>query len=114
MTLEIPELTEIQKSIEEIKICLVKPLLEKSWYTAEECWKLKGGGAWSTFRTNPKYQCKGGIPDGYVGGRKVWSRESVLDWLIVTDEKLPEYLEKVRNEKRLRKKASENLLSEKT
>ena len=99
MNLEIPEIKTIVETLEEIKTRLEKPVLEKSWYTVEECWKLKGGGALSTFQTNKKYQCKGGIPDGYVAGRKVWSRESVIEWLQITDDKIPEYLESVRNER---------------
>lgn len=101
MVFEIPEIAEIFKSLEEIKLRLNEPTLEKEWYTAEECWKLKGGGALSTFKTNRKYQCKCGRPDGYVGGRKVWNRKSVIEWLSVTDENLPEYLEKISHEKNL-------------
>lgn len=98
MTLDLPELAEIKKSLEEIKKKLEDPAkLKKAWYTAEECWELKGGCALTTFRSKNKYQCKGGIPDAYVGGRKVWSRESVAEWLLITDEKIPEYLKAVSN-----------------
>lgn len=97
MTFNLPEIDKIFFELEEIKNCLQKPVLEKAWYTAEECWQLKGGCALSTFKGNKKYQCKGGIPDAYVGGRKVWNRESVNEWLQVTDDQISEYLRRCRN-----------------
>ncbi len=61
------------------------------WLNDEQCWKLKGGMALTTYRNNRYYQCKGGIPDGYVGGRKVWSKQSVIEWLPLTDSQLTDY-----------------------
>lgn len=98
MTLDLPEIEKIENKLDEIKRLLGSPFLEKAWYTSEDCWKLKGGCALSTFKAQKQYQCKGGRPDAYVGGRKVWSRESVAEWLQVTDEKLPEYLKGFEND----------------
>ena len=100
--MEIPEFNEIKEQLAELKnlISLNKQnnykedLLAAAWYNDQRCWELKGGMSLSTYRSNRFFQCKGGIPDAKVGGRKVWSRESVIEWLKVTDEDLPEYHQK--------------------
>lgn len=98
MELNIPELAKIPMilcELQEIKCRLAENNgLEKAWYTDEECNRLKGGCTLSTYRKIRYYQCKGGIPDAYISGRKVWSRDSVIEWLSVTDNDLPEYHEK--------------------
>ena len=91
MTIELTELTELRNEIRELKQMLCNPNLTKEWYNDEECWQLKGGGSLATYRTNQFYQCKGGRPDAYVGGRKVWSKESVAEWLKLTDAQLEAY-----------------------
>lgn len=68
--------------------------LTAKWYDLETCFKLRGGGSFSTFRCNRYYQPKGGIPDAKVQGRNVWSRETVAEWLKLTDKDLPEYHKK--------------------
>lgn len=85
MEIRLAEIDELLKEIRELKAVMVTPSLTKMWYTDEDCWKLKGGGSLSTYRSNRYHQCKGGVPDGYVGGRKVWNKESVLEWLPLTD-----------------------------
>ena len=100
MTIDFPELKQLSKELAELKaelaelkdILLKKELAE--WFNDEECWRLKGGCALTTYRNTRFYQCKGGIPDSKVGGRRVWSKESVLEWLPLTDEQLIEYHKK--------------------
>lgn len=101
MEFNIPEIAEIKEIIQAMKDELLKKdecaesdLLSQEWFNDEQCWAAKGGMAFNSYRSNRFYQCKGGIPDGYVGGRKVWSRESVREWLPLTDDKLAEYHEK--------------------
>ena len=96
MELEIPEIKIILNELTELKNTIKKEnnSLNQFWYNDEQCWKLKGGMALNTYRTNRFYQVKGGIPDGYVGGRKVWSRESVLEWLPLSDDELEVYHKK--------------------
>lgn len=94
MDINIPEIPLILKKLDEIENRLKSPVEEKQWYTSKECWEIKGGCAFSTFQTKREYQCKGGIPDGYIGGRKVWSRDSVMEWVRLTDKDLPEYHKK--------------------
>lgn len=96
MEFEIPEINTILTKIDELTklVAINKNVLSQQFYNDEQCWNLKGGMALSTYRSNRYYQCKGGIPDAYVGGRKVWSRESVLEWIYITDENLDEYHQK--------------------
>lgn len=95
MELNIPEIANLITEIKGLKESLAQPnTLTKQWYNDEECWKLKGGGTLNTYRSNRYFQCKGGIPDGKVGGRKVWSKESVAEWLSITDDQLEAYHKK--------------------
>ncbi len=68
--------------------------LTAAWYDLETCWKLRGAGAFSTFKNTRWYQPKGGVPDALVQGRHAWSRETVAEWLTYTDKNLPEYHKK--------------------
>lgn len=68
--------------------------LTAQWYDLEACYKLRGGGKFSTMKNNRWYQPKGAIPDAYIQGRKVWSRETVAEWLEQTDKTLPAYHKK--------------------
>ena len=80
--------------MQELKKLILIAELKKQWYTLEECAELKGGGALNTYKSIRFYQPKGGIPDGRVSGRKVWSRETVAEWLPITDDELPRYHQK--------------------
>ena len=100
--MEIPEFEEIKKQLSELKNLVAADKAEKNinsmfsaeWYNDQKCWELKGGMSFSTYRSNRYFQCKGGIPDAKVGGRKVWSRESVMEWVKVPDSELPAYHQK--------------------
>lgn len=94
MEFNIPEMNELIKEIKDLKSLMLSPKLTKQWYNDEECWQLKGGGTLKTYRSNRYFQCKGGIPDAKVGGRKVWSKESVEEWLSITDAQLNDYHKK--------------------
>lgn len=96
MELQIPEINTILQELAAIKSQIQNKnnTLDAEWYNDEQCWKLKGGMALSTYRTNRYYQVKGGIPDAYVGGRKVWNKASVLEWLPLTDNELVAYHQK--------------------
>lgn len=97
MEIRLAEIDELLKEIRDVKALVLQPSLTKEWYTDEDCWRLKGGGSLATYRSNRYHQCKGGVPDGYVGGRKVWSKASVMEWLPLTDgEQLDAYHAKYR------------------
>lgn len=94
-----PEIKVLLKAIYSLKEEIAgkqDSALVSQWYNDEQCWQLKGGMALNTYRNNRFFQCKGGIPDGYVGGRKVWSRDSVREWLNLTDDELEDYHKKYR------------------
>lgn len=95
VSLIVPEIKQILNKISSLeeKLTVNKTDIPE-WLNDEQCWKLKGGCSFSTYRTKRFYQCKGGIPDGKVGGRKVWRRETVLEWLPISDKDLPEYHKK--------------------
>ena len=111
--MEIPEFTIILDEISKIKNMVVaekgkqdfENRLNSQWYNDQQCWELKGGMSLSTYRSNRFYQCKGGVPDAYVGGRKVWSRESVMEWVKLSDADLQDYHQKYKTgaKKRLEK-----------
>jgi hypothetical protein len=99
--MEIPEFNEIKEQLSELKNLITanksnnkEDLLAAYWYNDQRCCELKGGMALSTYRSNRYYQCKGGIPDAKVGGRKVWSKESVMEWIKLSDDELPAYHDK--------------------
>lgn len=85
----VPQLTDKINNLLSEKNSLVA-----EWYNDEACWKLKGGCALNTFRAKRWHRPKGGIPDAMVGGRNVWHRDTVQEWLPLTDEKLVSYHEK--------------------
>ena len=111
--MDIPEFSIILDEISQIKNMVaaekekqeVQDRFTSQWYNDQQCWELKGGMSLSTYRSNRFYQCKGGIPDSYVGGRKVWSRESVMEWVTIPDADLQEYHQKYKTgeKKRLHK-----------
>lgn len=102
MDLNIPELDEILDYLQYLKQRMdqyeIENSLTKTWYNVDDCHKLKGGCSLNTFKSNYQLQPKCGIPDGKVGGRKVWHRDTVAEWLNVTDDKIPEYRARFKNE----------------
>ena len=100
MNVEFPEIAEVKKALtetvdrlEHLEKLSVETLTAE-WYNDEACWKLKGGGSLKSFRVRRYWQPKGGIADALIQGRKCWNRETVREWLKVTDEQLPAYHEK--------------------
>ena len=53
---------------------------------------LPGGVSYSTIGNYLAMQPRGGIPDGWCSGRKVWKADTVEEWCTVDDQKLEEYL----------------------
>lgn len=59
----------------------------KEWWNLKESCRRKG----LNYKTacNKKYlQPNNGIPDAYVGGRKVWHRTTIEVWIKKTDEEM--------------------------
>lgn len=97
--MEIPEFGIILNEIENIRNMVAAEKSKKDfdamfpaqWYNDQQCWEHKGGMSLSTYRSNRFFQCKGGIPDAKVGGRNVWSRESVMEWVKIPDSEMEAY-----------------------
>lgn len=84
MNLSIPELTSISEKIDMLISGAIPT--ERSWYNLRQAWELKGGCAYETMRQKRWLQPKGGRVDAYVGGVGVYKRETIVEWLSVTDE----------------------------
>lgn len=60
---------------------------QKPWFTLKEVCLLKNLG-YKNSCTKKFLQPNGGIPDGVIGGKKMWMRSTVIDWILKTDEEL--------------------------
>jgi hypothetical protein len=75
---------------ERSKILLALP----EWVPLQTAAQAKGGAALDTYKTQHWLQPCCGLKSRRVGGRKVWNRADVIEWLSISDEKLWEYAEK--------------------
>jgi len=57
------------------------------WYTLREAAELKGVN-YKTLLNKKFLQPNGGVPDGEVGGRRVFKRDAVLRWVEKQDSEL--------------------------
>ena len=88
LQLLVEEGIEVQRKEQE-RNALKRDLPE--WFTLEQAVRLKGGASLNTYKARSIYQPLCGIRESTVGGRKVWNRDTVLEWLSVTDDQLEEY-----------------------
>lgn len=88
LQLLVEEGIEVQKKEQE-RNALKRELPE--WLTLEQAVRLKGGASLNTYKTRSLYQPLCGIRESTVGGRKVWNKDTVIEWLSITDDKLNEY-----------------------
>ena len=61
------------------------------WITLRQAVTLKGSGSYSTYKCKKDLQPLCGIPEGKVCGLKAWKKETVLEWLTITDDQLESY-----------------------
>ena len=59
----------------------------KAWYTLKEACAMKNL-AYKTACTKKQLQPNCGKPDGHIGGKRVFSRATIINWLAQTDERL--------------------------
>ena len=57
------------------------------WYTLKECCEKKNLN-YSTALNRKYLQPNSGVPDGEIGGKRVWKRATVLEWINKTDSEL--------------------------
>lgn len=80
----------------------IKRILNNAWekdipayVNLDQAVALKGFVSKQTIITRPWFQPCCGKHWMYLAGRKVWTREQILEWLAVTDETLEEYARKM-------------------
>lgn len=64
------------------------------WVTLEEAAKMKGAVSYPQLRKKKWLMPCCGANYKYYGGKRVWSKELVLEWLMVTDDILEDYAAK--------------------
>lgn len=57
---------------------------DKTWFTLKEACALKGL-SYNTALNRKELRPNHGIPDGTIGGKKVWHRGTILKWIEKTD-----------------------------
>jgi hypothetical protein len=89
MKLEVPEIELLIKKVESLtEIILSSDSLNQEWYDLETACKLKGVNK-NTLYSKPKYQPNYGKADAIICGKKRWSKETIREWIQMTDEDIP-------------------------
>jgi len=101
--MEIKKLMGADMSLKEIvdsmiyegkQISREKSIPKKEWYNLKEACALKGIN-YHTVSNKSYLKPRNGEPDGIIGGRKAWRKETILEWVNQTDTELKNlYLEK--------------------
>jgi hypothetical protein len=66
--------------------------IDQPFFNLWQAWAVKGGVCpWEGFRRYPYIQPKGGHYDGYIGGKGVFTNETIREWMYLTDEDMGEY-----------------------
>jgi hypothetical protein len=92
---QLPLLIEKIQELESIVLTL-KPNQLPTWINLPSACKLKGI-PFGTVKTNPDKMPNGGWPEGMNGKVRLFRRETVLEWLDVTDTNQSEYLARCRD-----------------
>ena len=102
MELEIPQLDVIEQKLD---LAISRTGAQCGmWFTLEQAYSFKfgkNGPALSTIRNNLALQPRGGYPDDWAQTKKVWKRETVERWVLVTDSTLADYLAEVAPEQKV-------------
>jgi hypothetical protein len=91
------ELSKLTLGIQELKAGIIKEAKYDNlpeWLTLEIAASLKGGTTLSNYRNKIFLQPCCGLNYKLQGGRKVWKKENVIEWLSITDDQLKAYAEK--------------------
>lgn len=75
---------EILFELRELRSCISSKTLPR-WVNLKLAAELKGI-AYNTLKAKPQLQPTAGKEQAKIGGRRVWRRETILQWLEVTDE----------------------------
>lgn len=72
------------KKFEYSKQCVGNILPKKMWFTLKECCELKNL-AYKTACNRKVLQPNKGIHDCRIGGKRVWHRNTVEEWIVASD-----------------------------
>ena len=79
--------------------------IEQPFFNLKQAWILKGCLCpWECFRRYPFVQPKGGLYDGYVAGKGVFTNETIMEWLPLLDEHMEAYNRKYKTGAKARSK----------
>ena len=79
------ELSALREELSELN---AKVTPNQEWFDLKTACQLKGI-TYNTVVSDRRYQPNFGKPDAIICGRRRWRRQTILDWLHVTDEDLP-------------------------
>lgn len=57
------------------------------WVNLSQACQIKGLN-YKTSQNRPELQPLRGVPEGYIGGRKCWRRETILEWVPLSDSEI--------------------------
>lgn len=92
IALQLPQLEVIEKLLRDALTGV-----GQRFYTLEQAHirkygSIPGGVSLSATRNSLAMQPRGGIPDGWGSGRKIWRADTIDEWCKVDDQHLEEYL----------------------
>ena len=91
------QIATLNDSLENLKTQITSVTTSNSlpqWVSLAQAIQYKGGGSIGTYRNQPILQPCCGKRASYIGGIKVWAKEDVIEWSLVTTDKLREYASK--------------------
>jgi hypothetical protein len=66
--------------------------IDQPFFNLKQAWIIKGCVcAWNTFYVTRYCQPKGGFFDGYIGGKGVFTNETIREWMSLMDEDMEAY-----------------------
>ena len=78
---------KLKMETESIPVSISQP-----FFNLRQAWIIKGCVcAWGSFQRGRYFQPKGGFFDGYIGGRGVFTNETIMEWLPLMDEDMEAY-----------------------
>ena len=79
---------EVKTLREELQNLNVKVNPSQEWFDIKTACQLKGIN-YNTVVSNQKYQPNSGTPDAIICGRRRWRKETIQNWLLLTDSDIP-------------------------
>ena len=91
MILSIPSIDELSEKVDDLieRVRSVESKIDpqQAWFTLMEACRLKGVKH-NSVKSRPRLQPNHGKEDGIISGRKRWRRETIMNWIPLTDDNL--------------------------